>query len=163
MTHLHLAVPFAPDLPEQTALESALDGITLDVTPETALLVLTEDAGSATAARFYADALATGPALASPAAFPWCLANAPCATIARRFGLTGPNVTWLVDSLDRPEGFAPAAAWLDGATSRAVVVAIRFSRPSPRLVVWRWSPADGPVSERLMRADWCAAACLDAA
>ena len=163
MMHLHTALPLSPELPEQAALEAALDGITLGVTPETALLVLTEDAGSATAAKFYADALATGPALASPAAFPWCLANAPCATIARRFGLTGPNVTWLVDGLDRPEGFAPAVAWLDGPTAPAVVAAIRFSGPSPRLVVWRWSPADGPVSERLMRADWCAAACLETA
>lgn len=163
MTRLHVALPLRAGLAEQAALEAALDGVALEVSSETALLVVTEDAGGATAVKFYADALATGPALASPAAFPWCLANAPCATMARRFGITGPNVTWLVDNLDRPEGYHPVVAWLEGAADPAVIAAMRFAGVAPRLAIWRWSPADGVPSERLLRADWCAAACLEAA
>lgn len=113
-----------------------------------------------TALRFCAEALEVGPALASPAAFPRCLANAPCAAIARRFGMTGPNATWPVANLDRPEAYAPAAAWLDGADAPAVIVATRFGGIAPRLVIWQWQPAEGPSSEALLHADWCAAARL---
>ncbi len=162
MTHARpAAVPLDPDAAEQAALERALDRLSLEVSPRTALLVLTEDAGSATARTFYADALSAGLALANPASFPWCLANAPGATISRRFGITGPNLTWLVESLDAAEAYAPAAAWLDGETAPAILAAVRFGGIGPRLVVWAWSPSSEPVSERLLRADWCAASCLE--
>ena len=158
MTHdRHMVRHLSPALAEQAALERVLDELEIEAAPGTSLLVLTEDAGSATAQTFFADALATGPALASPAAFPWCLANAPCATIARRFGIVGPNVTWLVESLDTADAYAPVLSWLDGAAAPAIIAAMRFSRPSPRLALWHWAPADGPLSEQVLRADWCAA------
>ena len=33
--------------------------------------------------------------MANPELFPWCLANAPAAALARRFGITGPNYSLL--------------------------------------------------------------------
>lgn len=136
-----------------------------------ALLLVSEDAGSATAVQFWRDALDTGPALASPAAFPWCLANAPCGALARRFGVTGPNITWLVSSLDDPVAFdAPVAALGELAagaqgTPVAWLVAWRESGPSPRLVAWRFDfevarppPLDdGRVLARHLAEGWLAA------
>lgn len=59
------------------------------------LLIASDNAGTATSVQFWADALRTGLGLASPERFPWCLANAPCGALARRFGVTGPNSTLL--------------------------------------------------------------------
>jgi hypothetical protein len=61
----------------------------------TGLLVASANAGVATSLQFWAGARRVGLALASPEHFPWCLANASCGALARRFGVTGPNFTML--------------------------------------------------------------------
>jgi Beta-ketoacyl synthase, N-terminal domain len=55
------------------------------------LYLASSDAGAASSLRFWSEARRTGLALANPELFPWCLANAPCGALARRFGVTGPN------------------------------------------------------------------------
>lgn len=87
-----------------------------------ALFVVSSNAGSATSMRFWADAVRTGVALASPELFPWCLANAPCGALARRFGITGPNFTVLGEA-DALAGTLQAAAD-ELAASRVEVVSI---------------------------------------
>lgn len=92
------------------------------------LIVASDNAGTATSVQFWSDAMRTGVAVASPALFPWCLANAPCGVLARRFNVTGPNSTLL------GEGDALLAA-LDTASDQlaqgqvdcAVVVALCFA------------------------------------
>ena len=148
-----LTLPLPMAASEQAALEAVLDSLTpafgaaLPPGGERphALLVLAEDAGSATAVRFWADALTTGPALASPGAFPWCLANAPGATLARRFVITGPSLTWLLPQTLQAQSFEGPAAWLvshlssgcaQAAEPQAWVVALRFASPGARLALW---------------------------
>ncbi len=63
--------------------------------PDSALLVVSDNAGRASALQFWADAQRSGVGFANPDLFPWCLANSPGAALSRRFGLAGPNVTWL--------------------------------------------------------------------
>jgi hypothetical protein len=93
-----------------------------------ALFVVSSNAGSATAMRFWADAVRTGVALASPELFPWCLANAPCGALARRFGITGPNFTCLGDA-DALTGALQAATdeLATGRVDVALVVAFEFA------------------------------------
>jgi hypothetical protein len=87
------------DVLERQAMESVMDRLTplfeSGAGERRALFVASPNAGSATAQRFWAGAQAAGVAFANPELFPWCLANAPCAALARRFGITGPNSTWL--------------------------------------------------------------------
>jgi hypothetical protein len=93
---------------EQASLEAMFDHMaplfecvsSVEGERDGALLVVTDDAGSGTSVRFWREALAVGLDVASPGAFPWCLANAPCAAIARRFGITGPNLTWSASFVD---------------------------------------------------------------
>lgn len=87
-----------------------------------ALCVASSNAGSGTSQRFWADARRVGVALANPAVFPWCLANAACGALARRFGATGPNFTHLGE----------AEAMLSAFDCALVLKASR-SRPSRRL------------------------------
>jgi hypothetical protein len=111
----------------------------------TALFAASTDAGSRTALRFWSEAQRTGVALANPELFPWCLANAPGAAIARRFGITGPNGTWLGDD-------ALAAAWsaasthlAKGSVDEVFVVSVDFghSPGKPRLETWRVDSGSG--------------------
>jgi len=93
-----------------------------------ALVVVSSNAGSATSMRFWADALRTGVALASPELFPWCLANAPCGAIARRFGITEPNFTCLGEAEALAGALQAAADELAAARVEvAVVVAFEFA------------------------------------
>ena len=170
---------------EQAALDMVLDALAplfeavpaVDGERAGALLLVSDDAGSGTAVRFWRDAVAVGPALASPGAFPWCLANAPCATIARRFLVTGPNVTWLAERADAPDMFDAAADWLAdyllgaadvdaGAAPHAWIVALHAGAGA-RLAAWRWE-ADGTGAaddadaaaaalRARLRRDWAAA------
>ena len=140
---------------EQEALEAALDSLAplfervpaVDGERDAALLVVSDDAGTETTVRFWRDALAVGLGVASPGAFPWCLANAPCATIARRFGITGPNLTWLTSLADRQAAFEAPAAWLeDWLCSRsekpdAWLVAVHFGGATARVMAWHWNEA----------------------
>ena len=57
------------------------------------LYLATSDAGISRAVQFWADALAETPRFASPAGFPWTLANSPAALIARELDIRGPNHT----------------------------------------------------------------------
>jgi len=148
-----LAIEMSPALSEQAALEAVLDRLAplFEASPLAdgertgALFIVTEDAGSGTAVQFWRDALEAGPALARPGPFPWCLANAPGATLARRFAITGPNATWLVSGLDEGTAFDAPAAFLSahqqaapspGRRPQAWIVAMRFGTPRPRLVAW---------------------------
>jgi hypothetical protein len=134
-------------------LESVLDQLApifeqvpaVDGERDGALLLVSGDAGVRTTLRFWGDALSAGVAFASPGAFPWCLANAPSATLARRFGLTGPVVTWLAPSNDRGDPLEGPSAWLadylDGGSSEARMawlVSLHFGGDAPRVDVWRW-------------------------
>jgi hypothetical protein len=154
----------AARLPVATSEREALDAVLETLAPafddeppvSGALLVISEDAGSATAVGFWREALAQGLGLVSPGAFPWCLANAPCGTLARRFGITGPNVTWLANltgALDHQRrAFEAPAGWLveylattaqasDPQSGQAWVVALVFGEHAPggpRAMVWQW-------------------------
>lgn len=127
-----------------TVLESLSELFASAGGPLSALFVASNDAGSRTALRFWADAQRTGVALANPELFPWCLANAPCGTLARRFGITGPNATWLGQSDALEAAWAAAETYLArGAVSRAFVVALDFDPIPPhsaRLRAWRLQP-----------------------
>jgi len=144
---------------EQESLEAVLDDLApifetvpiVDGEREGALIVVSDDAGSATAVKFWRDALSTGLAVASPAAFPWCLANAPCAAIAQRFGVTGPNLTWLVSFADPRTAFDGPAAWLadrlclepgDGRRLDAWLLSLHIGAPTARAMLWHLR---GPV------------------
>jgi hypothetical protein len=141
---------------EQASLESVLDHLAplFECVPavagerDGALLVVSDDAGSGTSVRFWREALAVGLDVASPGAFPWCLANAPCATIARRFGVVGPNLTWSVSFVDPAVAFEAPAAWLqDWLCSRteraepaeAWLVSVHFGGAGARVTGWHWS------------------------
>ena len=157
---LSVSLPFGGS--EQESLESVLDALApmFDRSPAVdgerggALLVVSDDAGAATAVRFWHDALAVGLAVASPGAFPWCLANAPCAAIAQRFGVTGPNLTWLASLSDPMAAFDGPSAWLadwlcgephDGRPAEAWLAALHFGAPAARAVVWHWTTLDAEV------------------
>jgi len=133
----HRVLDFEADL-EREATDHIADGIAPLFAIDTpagrlALVVVSDSAGTATAVQFWADALRTGVALASPERFPWCLANAPCGALARRFGVTGPNSTLL------GEGDALGAA-LDtvedlfalGRVDTAMIVVICFASAGER-------------------------------
>jgi hypothetical protein len=156
---------------EQESLEAVLDEFVaafetvpiVDGEREGALLVVSDDAGSATAVKFWRDALSTGLAVASPAAFPWCLANAPCASIAQRFGVTGPNLTWLASFADPRTAFDAPAAWLAdrlclepgvGKRFDAWLLALHFGAPNARAMLWHWGRrgADGNEDDPLVLA-----------
>jgi 3-oxoacyl-(acyl-carrier-protein) synthase len=98
--------------------------------------------------RFWADAVKSGVALASPELFPWCLANAPCGALARRFGITGPNATWLGGDAALPAAAAAAATSLaEGRVRRVFVVAVDFGVPpaqAGRLRGWHFAAPDPP-------------------
>jgi 3-oxoacyl-(acyl-carrier-protein) synthase len=60
---------------------------------ERGLYLATGDAGVAVSGGFWAAALAESPRFASPADFPWTLANAPAGLLARELAIRGPNYT----------------------------------------------------------------------
>jgi len=145
---MHTAPDVEFDLPaqalEREAMQIAIDGLVelfSDASgDDSALFVVSRNAGNASAERFWADAQRSGVALASPELFPWCLANAPCGALARRFGITGPNCTWLGGDDALHSAHAAAAAALgDGRVERAYVVAVEFGSPTSgrgRLQAW---------------------------
>ena len=98
--HAHCALRFDAPL-EREAIEAIAPGLAPlfehDGLPahRSGLYLATSDAGAATSLRFWSEARRTGLALANPELFPWCLANAPCGALARRFGVTGPNLSVL--------------------------------------------------------------------
>src|SRR5688572_14928099 len=59
------------------------------------LYLASANAGAHSAVSFWREAQRDGVRFASPELFPWTLANAPCSWLSRRFGVRGPNVTYL--------------------------------------------------------------------
>jgi len=118
----------------------------------TALIVVSDNAGSATSLRFWSDAVRTGVDVASPELFPWCLANAPCGALSRHFGVTGPNMTLLGD------GDALLSAWDTAAqdlashrVAAAVVIALSFGRADTggRALGLRAAAANGETQQTM--------------
>ena len=115
------------------------------------LYLASSDAGAATSLRFWAEAQRTGLGLANPELFPWCLANAPAAALARRFGITGPNVSLLGEADALLAAFDAAiealvAERLDVAVVLALSMAGRCSglRLVRATAATPWRIADGP-------------------
>lgn len=150
----HDVIALPADALERDALEAVLESLDEIFTgaagPASAIFVASNDAGSRTALRFWADAQRTGVAVANPELFPWCLANAPCGALARRFGITGPNATWLGRRDALEAAWAAAQTHLArGAVQRAFVVALDFDPipPDPaRLRAWRLQPGGGSLA-----------------
>jgi len=67
---------------------------------QSALYILTNNAGSYSSIAFWANALEYSPRFANPANFPWTLANATSGYIAREFLIEGPNYTFINKTLD---------------------------------------------------------------
>jgi 3-oxoacyl-(acyl-carrier-protein) synthase len=139
-------VPLDPAVSERAAIESSLDALAAlfdgAAGPRSALLVVSPDAGGASALRFWSEARRTGLAMANPEMFPWCLANAPCGALARRFGIGGPNVTSLGDDDEALQAaWDSAERWLaHGLIDLAFVVVLRMSAAAgaaPELRAWR--------------------------
>jgi 3-oxoacyl-(acyl-carrier-protein) synthase len=92
------------------------------------LYLASSNAGFQSAVSFWSDARRSGFAVASPESFPWTLANASCAWLAREFHVTGPSYTYTGRSV------ALAAAWTQaqddlvaGRVPRAWIVALDFA------------------------------------
>lgn len=87
-----------------------------------ALHVASADAGAREALAFWAAALDVGVARATPAAFPWTLANSPTGRISTALGITGPCATYVGEgALDEARLNAEADV-AEGASTRALVV-----------------------------------------
>jgi hypothetical protein len=136
---------------EREAMEQIGDGIAplfeIAVPRERiGLLFVSDNAGSATSLKFWADALRTGVGLASPELFPWCLANAPCGALARRFAITGPNST-LLGEADALHAALDTSADLfaQGSIDSAMIVATCFAADGQpgRAIALRLRPEDG--------------------
>jgi hypothetical protein len=119
----------------------------------TGLLVASANAGVATSLQFWAGARRVGLALASPEHFPWCLANASCGALARRFGVTGPNFTML-GAADAMLGAIETTAdyFALGRMDMAVVVVPQFAAAPDdlgRLFAFRLMRQAGPIAIRV--------------
>ena len=97
--------------------------------PDSALFVVSDNAGRASALRFWADAQRSGVGRANPELFPWCLANSPGAALSRHFGLAGPNTTWLDGPAGLPHAWQAAHdAVRDARAARVFVVALHLGQ-----------------------------------
>lgn len=138
-----IEVELPGDLLERQAIESVMDQIAglfeNGAGDRSGIFLASPNAGNSTAQRFWADAQGVGVAFANPELFPWCLANAPCAALARRFGITGPNFTWLggEDALQAAWSAAEIAIHRRR-IERAFVVGVSFgeSGATGRLRAW---------------------------
>jgi 3-oxoacyl-(acyl-carrier-protein) synthase len=136
---------------EREAMVFALDPLTrlfhLARGEATALFVVSENAGTPTALQFWEKAQREGVAFANPELFPWCLANAACGALARRFGITGPNTTLMGGDEALAAAWSAARIMLqDGRAERALVVVVNFgsagNQPG-RLKAWSLLGEDG--------------------
>lgn len=136
---------------ERAAVESSFDALAPLFAgaggSRTGLWVVSPDAGGQAAVKFWKDACHSGVALANPEMFPWCLANAACGALARRFKISGPNTTLLGED----DALAAAAEAAASALARqqidiALVVALAMtdtpSRPAA-LLAWRLDGQQG--------------------
>jgi 3-oxoacyl-(acyl-carrier-protein) synthase len=138
---------------EREAMLQIIDGVgevfaTAAPRARTGLFVVSDNAGTATSLAFWSEALRTGVDVASPALFPWCLANAPCGALARHFHVTGPNATWLGDGEALLAALEAAADALEDARLDAViVVALEIAKAGGgnALALRMTAAADGPA------------------
>ncbi len=106
------------------------------------LYVATSDGGAREALAFWEAARQTGFAFASPAAFPWTLANSATGRISQVLGIHGPCTTYIGGDEALAEAEADAADDLaEGLISSALVVSVRGDSPI--------LPSGGPVRIRL--------------
>lgn len=131
-THLDLKMPAGLD---RDAIGSAAEQLAPLFASEAArdrigLAVASPNAGNSTAVRFWAEARRTGLGLASPELFPWCLANAACGALARRFDVRGPNFTYLGSSDALLAAIESARVqFTQHSIETAVVVVLEFAEP----------------------------------
>ena len=100
---------------------------------------MSDNAGRASALRFWADARRSGVGLANPELFPWCLANSPGAALSRHFGLASANTTWLDGPPGLPHAWQAAQdAIRDGHAEHVFVVALHLGQDGSagRLEAW---------------------------
>lgn len=87
--------------------------------------VVSPNAGTHASVFFWQQALRQGPGLLSPLNFPWTLANAPAAYIARKLGAHGPNVTLVGESSSA--AFLHAYADIrSGRCHKGLILLVRF-------------------------------------
>lgn len=103
MGELKLATPYARGALPALDEEATLDRLCAELAPlfappfdaeRSSLAVVSSNAGARSAVEFWSQAQRVGLAVASPALFPWTLANAACGRLAREFGVRGPNYTF---------------------------------------------------------------------
>lgn len=120
------SLPAAPERETVTALAERLRPMH-DPAMATGLYLASANAGVDPAVRFWQDACRDGVAFASPEMFPWCLANAAGGALARTFGITGPNATFLGRGDALRAALEHAADDLEaGCIAAALVVAVDF-------------------------------------
>jgi 3-oxoacyl-(acyl-carrier-protein) synthase len=117
-------------------------------TSRTGLYVASANAGSHSALQFWKEVRRAGVAFANPELFPWTLANAPCGWLARRFQITGPNVTYTGSSA-MPAAMEHATDDLEtGIVDTAWILAIDFAADAnerTRFVLMRTSSVSAEV------------------
>jgi len=144
-----VALVLPADALEREALAGAFDGLAALMDgaagPASALFVVADNAGRASALKFWADAQRSGVGLANPDLFPWCLANSPGAALSRRFGLAGPNVTWLDGPAVLAQAWQAAHDLLrSGRAGRVFLVALRLGQDGQAGALRAWEvPAQG--------------------
>ncbi|GAB2754430.1 hypothetical protein GCM10027020_03140 [Nocardioides salsibiostraticola] len=107
-----------------------------------ALYVATQDGGAREALAFWQAAHETGFAFASPAAFPWTLANSTTGRISQVLGIHGPCTTYIGGEEAIAEAEWDAADDLaEGLVASALVVSVRGELPI--------APGGGPVRIQL--------------
>jgi hypothetical protein len=92
----------APRLSERDTIEVWIEwlqqqGVQPPDPERTGVYCVSPNAGFGSAVEFWREGLQKGMGLANPEAFPWTLANAPAAAVARHWGFKGPNFTFCAD------------------------------------------------------------------
>lgn len=114
--------PVCDSILEHITSSGILDEIDTD---SLGIYTVSPNAGTFASVAFWRRALDEGPGFMSPQHFPWTLANAPAAYLARKLGAHGPNVTFV--------GETSSAAFLHahmdiraGRCRRGLVLLVRF-------------------------------------
>lgn len=94
--YLHTRLPYASEKETLPLVATRLAPLFHPpVSPdESGLYLVSANAGFQSSQLFWAQAQRQGVSTANPELFPWTLANAPAAWLARYYQLTGPNVTY---------------------------------------------------------------------
>lgn len=96
---------------------------------EAGLYLVSANAGFQSSVQFWTDARRSGLSVASPELFPWTLANAAAAWLAREFQITGPNFTYMGQTQALFDALGQARDHLlGGLIATAWVVALDFAQ-----------------------------------